>query len=124
MLHHGKVGFERRAFPRLHVELPIVYHPADRGPKSATAQNVSQGGLMLLLEDAVSAGDRLRVQMHLTDKKGARIVEAVGRVVWVSLKAEGEGAGYKVGFAFEEIDPAHLKTLAAFEAIWLEQGRK
>jgi c-di-GMP-binding flagellar brake protein YcgR len=124
MLHHGKVGFERRVYPRFRVELPIVYQSEEQAPKSAQVQNVSQGGLLLTLEEKVSPGDRLRVQMHLTKQKGGRLIEAVGRVVWVSLPPGAAGQGYQVGFAFEEIAPRDLKTLQSFESIWLEQGRK
>ena len=67
--------------------------------------------------------ERLRVKMHLTDKKGSHIIEVVGRVVWVSLPPAGEGQGFRVGYAFEEIAPLDLKTLMSFETIWLEQGR-
>jgi c-di-GMP-binding flagellar brake protein YcgR len=121
MLHHGRVGFERRVFPRFKVELPIVYQREEQEAKKAQVQNVSQGGLLLTLEETVSPGERLRVKMHLTDKKGSHIIETVGRVVWVSLPPAG--AGFHVGYAFEEIAPGDLKTLMSFETIWLEQGR-
>jgi Tfp pilus assembly protein PilZ len=103
------------------MDLPIVYSRETESPKSARLGNASQGGLLLCLDEQISPGDCIRIQMHLTDPKASRILEAVGRIVWVSPERKEDGS-YHAGFAFEEITEGDLKTIRGFEALWLEQA--
>jgi hypothetical protein len=60
----------------------------------------------------------------LTDRHASHQVEAIGRIVWVSLPPDQPEGPYQAGFVFEEMSEEHKKILRTFETIWLEQGRK
>jgi c-di-GMP-binding flagellar brake protein YcgR len=120
MTKYGKVEFERRAYPRFRMELPMIYEVQPEGPaKSGRTLNASQGGLAVNLPEPVAPGTRMSVRLHLSDPKAPQLLEIVGRVIW-SEEISQQPAQYRIGLAFEDVTPDTLALLKRFERIWLE----
>lgn len=120
MSPYGRAEFERRAFPRFKLELPIYFERHLRpGPETAgRTLDISVGGLQVCLPDRVAAGDRLRIQLRLTDPKAPRLIEAVVVVAWAAPSGPRE---FKAGLKFEEISAEDVNFLQRFKGLWLEE---
>ena len=124
MSPYGKVQFERRAFPRFQMAIPIHFehelHP--HLEVAGKTLDISEGGLQVILPDGVAVGDRLRIRMHLPDPmpdaKASHVIEVVTQVVWV--KAAPDAKGCQAGLKFESIRPEDIEQIKRFEGLWLE----
>jgi hypothetical protein len=82
---------ERREFPRLDVALVGRFNLVESRSHTLTTLNVSEGGLLFLSEEPMTAGSLVRVQLAVPP--GEEPVECVVRVVRV-VEAHG---GYEIG---------------------------
>jgi uncharacterized protein (TIGR02266 family) len=88
---------------------------------TASAVNVSQGGMFLAAREPCAVGTLLRLQFLLVD--GEPLVEGLGRVVWVRPIEEEtpeQPAGY--GVAFVELNDASEALLTRVVSNYLEKG--
>ena len=80
------MSFERRKAPRFPREGKVVVRPAEGGPVSALAVNISSCGLLVHLDRAIPLrpGDAVTVEVELpADAPDAFSAWGVGRVVWL-----------------------------------------
>ena len=96
---------ERRRFPR--VALPTLYRPAGLLGPRRPARDVSQGGIRVNTDEALSEGTRLEIEMFLPD--GSSLTVDV-RVAWIRELA-GEDSRYEAGLEFLAMDPIRAAQL-------------
>ncbi len=109
----GVINFERRKHPRFTVHLPVEYWPIDK-PKSRPVHigDISEGGLLLYLPDALAVGENLRLKLFIGDLLALKSIEALVEVVWKDFHYEnGE---YRVGVRIVNILPEDLGKLKTF----------
>jgi hypothetical protein len=99
---------DRRKFPR--VSAPVFCRPIGRplfGRRRAT--DVSMGGMRLYADEAPDVGDRLELELFLTEEKSA-VCQV--EVVWVDKLPEGSPALFDVGVKFVSVS-AEVRGLLA-----------
>ena len=112
---------ERRKQPRVPLTPLVQIHFQNLEEfLTASAVNVSQGGMFLAAREPCAVGTLLRLQFLLVD--GEPLVEGVGRVAWVRPVEEetpDRPAGY--GVAFVELDDASEALLERIIRDYLEK---
>jgi hypothetical protein len=96
----------RRQFPRIPAENVVMIHrlgPTEQ-PETATARQISLGGLMISSPEPLGVDAYLRLKVAVE----AEEIEATGRVVWERPADDGT---YDVGVAFISIDTDNADTL-------------
>jgi len=109
----GVINFERRKHPRFTIHLPVEYWPIDK-PKSRPIKigDISEGGLLLYLPDAVEVGENLRVKLFIGDLLDLKSIEALVEVAWRDFPYEnGE---YRIGAKILAMSSADLRKLKTF----------
>lgn len=102
-------GRNRREYERF--TLPAAYSPVSvrLGPETVFAReghayNISEGGVMLELDDPIEPGAEVAVQITLPgffeDGGPGRAVFALGRVVWVHAEDVEDGGAVRLAIAF------------------------
>lgn len=99
----------RRAEPRLVQRLDIEY--GDTGELRATLEDISAGGLMLVVPDPLELQQSLLVALSSVDSP--HTIELRARVVHQTCLPGEEVALYRVGLAFEYPSPELRERLAA-----------
>lgn len=108
---------EQRQHARYPVELAgEVQIGAETLP--ASTQNLSGGGVAVLIDREVAGGAKLRVTLFLTqdgiEDPDVEPFEVVGAVRWV---AEREDGLFAVGLQFAELEPAQAQLLGHFLSV-------
>src|SRR2546428_543301 len=78
---HNVSASERRAFPRVHAEVPVELARSDHScgePHAATLLNISQNGALLLTATAIPVGEWIVIR---PDRRGAGFGTEVTAVV-------------------------------------------
>jgi c-di-GMP-binding flagellar brake protein YcgR len=105
--------FERRRFRR--VKAPVYCRPLGKrlfasGDRDR-AVDISQGGLRVYCDVAMSPGERLELELFLPDTS---TVECQVEIVWVEqLTAAGAPARFDMGLRFLDLEAAPLERLSA-----------
>jgi hypothetical protein len=76
--------------------------------------DLSRAGAHVVCTEAVKPGERVRLVVHL--EKFHDTFEADAVAVWVRFPAPHEGLGWRIGLAFDELDPARARLLASMES--------
>ena len=101
---------ERRKFPRLKYPCKLILG-AEEKAYSLHTENISAGGLRVILDKKLAINTPLRIELEL----GLKDVKCKGRVVWVteikSLEA-GKANLFDTGIEFTQIEPQDRKFLA------------
>jgi hypothetical protein len=109
----GDLQGESREFPRRHIELPILYTFIENvktyGGETA---NISEGGLLVYLKEALLEGMKLKIEIFPPDFFGLKPIKAVTQIVW-SPARQGEGweEYLQHGLEFIELDNGNLVKL-------------
>ncbi|NIS60304.1 MAG: hypothetical protein GTO13_06290 [Proteobacteria bacterium] len=104
---------ENRKFPRRHIELPLLYNFIDNvktyGGETA---NISEGGLLVYLKEALLEGMKLKIEIFPPDFFGLKPIKAVTQIIW-SPARQGEGweEYLQHGLEFIELDNGNLLKL-------------
>ena len=95
----GKIE-EKRRFPRANFLCKIILR-ANKKQYLCTTQNISSGGMRVLLEDELHVEDQAEITLFTS-----RQIECTGRVVWVLKQQDSpleEGAYFDIGIEFTRI---------------------
>ncbi len=109
----GGLQGENRKFPRRHIELPILY-TFNENAKSYGGQtgNISEGGLLVYLKEALLEGMKLKIEIFPPDFFGLKPIEAVTQIVWApSHQGEDWEEYLQHGLEFIELDNGNLFKL-------------
>jgi hypothetical protein len=112
---HHPVG-ERRKHRRHFIDLPadcFVIQNKRKGPVHVgIAENAGAGGLSVYLDEKVSSGKQLIIEMYYKDDCRFSSLKVLGQVVWTSN--EKETLGYKHGLKLLKLETGgspKLKTI-------------
>jgi c-di-GMP-binding flagellar brake protein YcgR len=112
----GKSGVDKqesRKFPRRPIELPILYTFVENiKTYGGETGNISEGGLLVYLKEALLEGMRLRIEIFPPDFIGLKPIKAVTQIVWVPIQ-QGErwGEYLRHGLEFIEMDDGNARRL-------------
>jgi c-di-GMP-binding flagellar brake protein YcgR len=114
-------GRDRRTFQRFKVSLPVDYARVEtKLPKAAVAEDASEGGLMLHMQERLKIGTKLYVALLFSLGFEFTGVKALSQVMWKDTVLEEGWGRYKCGLKFLQIadeDIAKLRQLRAQSAI-------
>jgi hypothetical protein len=107
------VGQENRKFPRRIIELPILYTFVENiktyGGETA---NISEGGLLVYLKEALFEGVRLNIEIFPPDLFGLKPIKAVTQIVWSPTRQGETWEEYlQHGLEFIEMDEGNAHRL-------------
>ena len=109
----GRFELKNRKFQRCPIELPILYTFIEN-VKTYGGQtgNISEGGLLVYLKEALLEGMRLEIEIFPPDLIGLKPIKAVTQIVW-SPARQGEGweEYCQHGLEFIELDNGNLLKL-------------
>ncbi len=118
----GWAGRERRKYPRIAVNLPVEYWPMNGGKSSpGHTVNISMGGLLLSLIEAIEVGQNLRLSLFFDPGFHFMSIEARVEVVWRDRDA-GNGKDHKVAVKFVDISAEDREMVK--EYVHAVQGSK
>lgn len=119
----GAVAFQRRRFPRIDITLPLEYSPLETKEdkfKSVVAQNISSGGLLLILPELNPLSTCLKIRIYLGNKS----IDAEVKVVWTELLTGREKNEFRCGVFFTDISDGDLELIKQFINEYLERDRR
>lgn len=119
----GAVSFQRRRFPRIDITLPVEYHVVETEEekvKAVVAQNISSGGLLLLLPEFQPVSTCLRVRLYL----GTRDIGAGVKVAWTEILTGREKNEFRCGVCFTDIVEGDLEFIREFISEYMERERE
>jgi c-di-GMP-binding flagellar brake protein YcgR len=96
-------GPERRQFLRLAASFSVSYRQLSPGQwSSGTTADVGAKGIRMVVEEPLSVGAPLAMELRLSDE----VVSFVGEVVW-RRRVEGGAGGwsYEIGVKFLKVSP-------------------
>ena len=101
----GKTTSERRRAPRFNISLPVTVSDAATGRSYvATVDNISLGGVCLLIESDIPAGTRLVIHLPIAPDMTMRIEASLVRTTNVG----------EFGVAFVSLSDEELDRLSDF----------
>ena len=104
---------ERRKYVRLRAPIGVAYKIV-KGPKTrskSTLRDISGGGLMLVANENLRAGDLLDLEIHIP--LSGEPIQAVGEVVWFTA-GDGRDRQREAGVKFRDIDPQELHRILEY----------
>jgi len=104
---------ENRKFPRRVIELPILYTFVENiRTHGGETGNISEGGLLVYLKEALFQGVRLNIEIFPPDFFGLKPIRAVTQIVWAPIR-QGEPLEEYVqhGLEFIEMDEGNARRL-------------
>lgn len=107
------VGRENRKFPRRVIELPILYTFVENiRTHGGETGNISEGGLLVYLKEALFQGVRLNIEIFPPDFFGLKPIKAVTQIVWAPMR-QGETLEEYIqhGLEFIEMDEGNARRL-------------
>ena len=107
----GSVNFELRKYPRYSLELPIEYWETE-SPQNHRGRtvNISEGGLMLFITEAMEVGQNLQVKIFFGSSLTGGFIEAQVEVVWRDIHWMNEEDN-RIGVKFVDIAPGEKEKL-------------
>jgi len=102
----GRPRGENRKFSRRHIELPILYTFIDNiKTYGGETGNISEGGLLVYLKEALLEGVRLKIEIFPPNLLGLKPIKAVTQIVWAPTRQEEGWDEYlQHGLEFIEMD--------------------
>ncbi len=98
-----KVREERRRFQRISFREAVQFSlEARHGFGGCLAQDISEGGLKIHFEDFVPINKDISFKLRLGTKPGARIIDVMGKVVWIAMTPYSDR--YQLGIQFSPTD--------------------
>ncbi|HBI24305.1 MAG: hypothetical protein A2Y48_00285 [Nitrospirae bacterium RIFCSPLOW2_12_42_9] len=116
------VSIQRRRFPRIDITLPAEYHVVVEGEerfRPVAAQNISRGGLLLIMPEFQPFSTCLKIKIHL----GERSIDAEVKVAWTELLTGREENEFRCGVYFINISEADLEFIRQFIGEYMERER-
>lgn len=114
----GSAQFDRRRFPRMDFSLPLAFQSGGKAEPGGVSQNVSLGGIMALLPNAVNQGDILEITLLLPIGEERKHCRARARVAWVRQGEFEGGWNCQAGLEFFELQPETAALWRQFLAAW------
>ncbi len=114
-LRYGTVNFERRKYPRFHVDLPIEYYRIDSPiGQTGKALNISEGGLMLYFPEQMDIGQYIKLKLFFPLDSELNTIEVLAEVVWKDIHIEKGSSDYRCGVNFIDVSPEDMTKLKNF----------
>jgi c-di-GMP-binding flagellar brake protein YcgR len=112
---YGTVNFERRKYPRFHVDLPIEYYRIDSPiGHTGNALNISEGGLLLHFPEQMDIGQYIRLKLFFSLGSELNTIEVLAEVVWVDIHLDKGWKDYRCGINFIDVSPEDMTKLKNF----------
>jgi c-di-GMP-binding flagellar brake protein YcgR len=112
---YGTVNFERRKYPRFHVDLPVEYYRIDLSiGHTSKALNISEGGLLLHFPEQMDIGQYIKLKLFFPLGSELNTVEVLAEVVWVDVHLDQGGKDYRCGVNFIDASPEDMTKLKTF----------
>jgi len=107
------VGRENRKFPRRVIELPILYTVVENiRTHGGETGNISEGGLLVYLKEALFEGVRVNIEIFPPDFFGLKPIKAVTQIVWAPMRQGETWEEYiQHGLEFLEMDEGNARRL-------------
>ncbi|UCD70892.1 MAG: PilZ domain-containing protein [Syntrophobacterales bacterium] len=87
----GTLTSDSRRFHRRSIELPILYTFTENiNTCGGETGDISEGGLLVNLKEALLVGMKLKIEIFLPDFFGFKPIKAVTQIVWAPAR-QGEG---------------------------------
>jgi len=119
----GSAQFDRRRYPRLDFSLPLAFQSSENNHMpEGVSSNVSLGGLMAFLPQAVTKGQIIEVTMLLPLGKEKKVCKAQSEVVWAQTGQFESGWVCQAGLRFIKMPPESSQIWRQFLIEW--QGEK
>lgn len=118
----GAVSFQRRRFPRIDITLPVEYSVVEREEdkfRHVIAQNISSGGLLLILPEFQPVSTSLKIRIYL----GKKSIDAEVKVAWAELLTGRERNEFRCGVFFVNIQEVDLEFIKQFVVEYMERLR-
>jgi len=108
----GVFVVERRRHPRRSIELPLDYSLVEsRENRGGIAANISEGGLLVYLPEAIAKGTLLKIEILFVKGLELNSVKAITKVVWSDLAPKGIWGEYRYGLEFQTFQEGDLQDL-------------
>ena len=112
---YGTVNFERRKYPRFHVDLPIEYYRIDSSiSHTGKALNISEGGLLLYFPEQMDIGQYIKLKLFFSLGSELNTIEVLAEVAWVDIHLDKNKGDYRCGIKFIDISPNDMTKLKNF----------
>ena len=104
-------GAERRSEARLSKDSPVYYaFPDTSHLNSSKSENVSGGGMQLVLPEKLSSGTELELEFNLSE--GEKPFRVTAEVVWMSEISAEEGRRlFQTGLRFVRMEAGEVERL-------------
>ena len=104
------MGAERRRHERFALDLPIQVEAADAGaPRKGTCLNVSEGGILVEVDEPLEKGTHVYVEMVIPPLRRAFCADA--EVAWSMDALPGHGSRAALGLRFTELSEEYEAVL-------------
>jgi len=118
----GVFVVERRRNPRISLELPLDCSRADRVDDkeiySGMTANVSVGGLLVYLSQAMEIGTLLKTESFFLKGLQLNTIKTIAKVVWSDLAANGRWGKYRYGLQFHSFREGDIHKLKILLKKW------
>ena len=105
----GVFVVERRAHPRLTVELPFDYSPIDGTEEhGGVTSNISGGGLLACLPETIERGVLLKIVILFLKGSELNTIKVTAKVVWCDLAAKAVWGENRYGLEFQSFNRGAL----------------
>jgi hypothetical protein len=105
---------ENRKHPRNRIELPLDYSLVDsKETHGGIVADISEGGLLVYLPEAVNLDTFLRIQILFVKGKESNSITAIAKIVWSDLATKVISAGNRYGLQFQSFIEGDLQKLKA-----------
>jgi c-di-GMP-binding flagellar brake protein YcgR len=96
---------ERREFIRVTLSLPVRYSVVGlkQGYTESHTEDISTGGLRLVLKEALAVGTLLKLELELLKEEKTVLVNLQASIVWVNPVPSNLEYPYKAGVKFIDI---------------------
>jgi hypothetical protein len=112
---YGTVNFERRKYPRFHVDLPIEYYRIDSSiGHTGKVFNISEGGLLLHFPEQMDIGQYMKLKLFFPSGSELNTIEVLAEVVWVDMHLGKGWKDYRCGVNFIDVSPEDIIKLKNF----------
>jgi len=108
----GVFVVERRRHPRRSIELPLDYSLVESHEnRGGIAANVSEGGLLVYLPEAIGIGSLLKIEILFVKGLELSSIKANTKVVWYGLTPNEDWGEHKYGLEFQSFQEGDLQNL-------------
>jgi len=110
----GILMVERRKHPRIRIELPMDYSLVDsEETHGGIVADISEGGLLVYLPEALNLGTLLRIQILFVRGKELNPITAIAKIVWSDLAEKAISDENRYGLQFQSFIEGDLQKLKA-----------